>query len=281
MTSEHDGLGPGVPSAGVLLVLRRVVLPAVLLLFRPTIEGTQHLPKDGPYLLVSNHNAGLGLAELLCFAALWVEAFGDSRPIAGYAHPLGFAFWPGTAVHRRLGTIPSTYEAAYHALELGVPILMFPGGDYETLRPVWQSNRVDFGGRKGFLRIAEKSGVSIVPLGIQGSHYTAPMLVRGKWLAWLLVLPRLFGIKRWALSLLGVIGCVGIAALPLNIWLRGGLAYLWLASPLVLFPWIPWTIRFRVGEPLQNSQLFSDGFDPVQALQAVEQRIESLVKQGE
>ena len=281
MTSEHhQNRGPGVPSPTALLMLRRVVLPLVRLCFRPTLEGTQHLPKDRPYLLVSNHNAGLGLAEILCFSALWAEAFGAGRPIAGYAHPLGFRVWPVTALHRLFGTIPSTYEAAYHALAEGVPILMFPGGDHETLRPIWQANRVDFGGRKGFLRIAAKSGVPIVPMGIHGSHYTAPMLIRGKWIAWLLLLPRGLGIKRWALTLLGVLGCVGIAALPLGIWPRVGLAYLWLASPLVLLPWIPWTIRFRIGEPIQNERLFQAvGVDDdlENALDGVEKRIQALV----
>lgn len=271
-------LGPGTPSPIGVSVLRRYFLPVLRLAFRPTMDGLHHLPPSGPYLLVANHNAGLGLAEILCFAALWADAFGDSRPLAGYAHPIGFRVWPITALHRLVGTIPSTYDAAYQTLDAGVPILMFPGGDFETLRPVWQANRVDFGGRKGFLRIASTAGVTIVPMGIQGSHYTAPMLFRSKFLAWLFVLPRLLGIKRWGLSLLGVLGCILIALLPMEAWVRFVLAFVWLASPLILLPWIPWTIRFRIGSPMApfDSTDLSEA-DLELALRDVESRVAGLL----
>ncbi len=279
MPPNHDEqLGPGTPSPIGVSVLRRYLLPVLRLAFRPTMDGLHHLPPSGPYLLVANHNAGLGLAEILCFAALWADAFGDSRPLAGYAHPIGFRVWPITALHRLVGTIPSTYDAAYQTLDAGVPILMFPGGDFETLRPVWQANRVDFGGRKGFLRIASAAGVTIVPMGIQGSHYTAPMLFRSKFLAWLFVLPRLLGIKRWGLSLLGVLGCILIALLPMEAWVRFVLAFVWLASPLILLPWIPWTIRFRIGSPMApfDSKDLSEA-DLELALRDVESRVAGLL----
>jgi 1-acyl-sn-glycerol-3-phosphate acyltransferase len=279
MSHHHDAQpGPGTPSPIAVSVLRRYLLPVLRLAFRPTIDGLHHLPQDGPYLLVANHNAGLGLAEILCFAALWADTFGDSRPLAGYAHPVGFRIWPITALHRLVGTIPSTYEAAYQTLEGRVPILMFPGGDFETLRPVWQANLVDFGGRKGFLRIASTAGVTIVPMGIQGSHYTAPMLFRSKLLAWFFVLPRLLGIKRWGLSVLGIMGVILIAALPIDLWIRLPLAFVWLASPLILLPWIPWTIRFRIGVPMPSF----DSNDPSEidldrALKDVESRVAGLL----
>ena len=247
-------------------------------LFRPEITGWENLPARGPFLLVANHSAGVGLAELSTFAMLFAREFGTQRPLAGFAHPIGFRFWPITALHAELGTIPSTYEDAYAALKKGVPLLVFPGGDHETMRPIWQANRVDFGGRRGFLRIASKTEIPIVPMGIRGSHFTAPILFRAKALAWLLILPRMLGIKRWCVSLFGVLGAILIWLLPIDWPWRLLASWLWLASPLMLLPIIPWKIRFSIGAPLQPKDLFPHGQDSIDdALGIVEEHIQDLV----
>ncbi|MEL6181944.1 MAG: 1-acyl-sn-glycerol-3-phosphate acyltransferase [Myxococcota bacterium] len=274
------GITPGRPTARGVWILRRLVLPVVRLAFRPTLHGVEHLPPPGqPYLLVANHSAGLGLAELSSFAALYVHHVGPDRPLAGFAHPIGFRFWPLTAIHRQLGSVPSTYEAAFDALDAGVPLLVFPGGDHETLRPIWQANHVDFGGRRGFLRIARQAQVPIVPMGIHGSHYTVPMLWRSRALAWWLVVPRLVGLKRWGISLLGVVGAVVLLmVLPLPLWARVLLAWYWLSSPLALMPIVPWTIRFRIGPPLTPQALFQEDDETLSgALDQVQSTIQQLV----
>ena len=168
---------PGQLSPGLVRLSQRVVLPLVRLLFRPTLEGVGNLPRDRPFLLVANHSAGIGLAEIVSFFALYVRDAGADRPLAGFALPLGFHLPPLSLVLRAAGAIPSSFEAAASTLASGVPILVFPGGDHETLRPIWQAHRVDFGGRTGFLKIAREHGVPIAPMGIRGSHFTAPVLL--------------------------------------------------------------------------------------------------------
>ena len=32
--------------------------------------------------------------------------------------------------------------------------------------------------------------------------------------------------------------------------------YAWLASPLTFVPWVPWSIRFRIGAPIPSAALF-------------------------
>lgn len=230
--------------------------PVVSIAFRPRIEGIEHLPQGRPFLLVANHSAGMGMAEIASFACLYLQKVGVHRPLAGFAHPIGFRVWPLRPILRDLGAVPSTYEAAARTLEQGIPLLVFPGGDHETLRPVWQAGRVDFGGRQGFLRVARTARVPIVPMGIAGSHYTAPMLLRSRTLASLLILPRLLGLKRWGVSLLGLAGAVGLLAAPLPWWARILLAWSWLTSAFVFLPILPWTIRFRIGRPLEPEALF-------------------------
>jgi 1-acyl-sn-glycerol-3-phosphate acyltransferase len=270
----------GRPSSRMETLLRVLGRPLAQLTHRPTLEGLENLPKSGPFLLVSNHSAGLGLAELGVFASLYATEVGTERKLAGYAHKVGFHVWPLSVVLREIGAVPSTYEAAAATLASGVPLLVFPGGDHETLRPIWEANKVDFGGRMGFLRIALKAKVPIIPMGIRGSHYTTPILFRSRLLAYLLVVPRLaWGGKRWAVSLLGAIGAGALLAAPLSWPLRALLIWLWLSSPLIMLPIIPWTIRFRIGAPLSTETLFgSDGATPLPlALASVESAVQTLV----
>jgi 1-acyl-sn-glycerol-3-phosphate acyltransferase len=261
------------------------VRPVLRVLHRPTLEGFEHLPKDAPFLLVANHSAGIGQAEIIAFAVLYmdaVEARGESldeRRLAGFAHPLGFRVPLFRTLLGSVGAIPSTYEDARRTLESGVALLVFPGGDHETLRPVWQANRVDFGGRQGFLRIAREARVPIVPMGIRGSHYTAPVLLRSRLLANVLVLPRLAGLKRWGITVLGVVGTVLVWLLPISLPLRLLASWLWLASPMVFMPFVPWTIRMRIGEPLSPERLFAGGSDELDsAYRQVENAVQDLVR---
>ncbi len=248
---------------------------------RPTLDGVQNLPASAPYLLVANHSAGLGIAEILAFVVLYVDQVGADRALAGFAHPFGFHLFPASRVLQHVGAIPSTYEAARAALAEGVPLLVFPGGDHETMRPLWQARRVDFGGRKGFLRIARELRVPIVPMGIRGSHYTAPVLWRSRLLPKLLLGPWLIGLKRWPLTVLGILvaGLI-VVALPLAWPWRAALAYLWLGSPFIFIPWVPWTIRMRIGLPMPPDALFGGVADDAQlgnALSRVEQAVQALV----
>ncbi len=250
---------PGVPSPAVLGLFRRVFAPLARLLFRPRLEGWERIPRDRPCLVVANHSGG-GVADVVCFAVHVLERMGkDHRRVSGLAHPLAF-YLPGIAwILRGMGAVPSSYEAAAHALSTGAAVLVFPGGDHEAFRPLWQANRVDFAGRQGFLRIAREARVPIVPLGIRGAHYTLPILWRSRLLAWLMVWPRLFGLKRVPITLTWLAGSVGLAAAFSS---RGALAALeavfvfGLFPQLYLFPIVPWTVRLAVGQPLEADDLF-------------------------
>jgi hypothetical protein len=250
---------PGQPSPWVLRVAR-VLEPIVRVLHRPTLEGTEHLPGSGSFLLVANHSAGIGIAETVAFVVTYLRTVGPDRPLAGFALPVDFRIFPLSAVLRGLGAVPSTYAAAEQTIAAGIPLMVFPGGDHEALRPIWQAGRVDFGGRVGFLRIARAARIPVVPLGIRGGHMTAPVLVRSRALATLLVVPRLLGVTRWGISLLGLIVAALIALFVPVPWpARAGLVWLWLGSPLVFLPWVPWTIRMRIGAPLSATDLFAAG----------------------
>jgi hypothetical protein len=223
----------------------------------------------------------MGLADIMSFVVSYLVPFGRERPIAAMVHPYSLRSWPAGGWMRRLGAIPSTYEAAEATLRSGTPVIVFPGGDHEAGRPIWEANQVQFAGRKGFLKIARDTGVRIVPMGIRGSHFTAPILWRSDWLLpRLLVLPRLLGIKRYPLTVLGVAGVLALASFGpiLSWWGTLFLAWLWLILPLNQVPWIPWSVRITIGQPLLPNELFEgDGEVLDTAYARVEGAVQAIV----
>ncbi len=273
---------PGRINPKLASMFTRWVGPWIRLAHRPTIEGIENLPSEGPFLLVCNHSGGAAISELLCLALLSLERF-PQVPIAAMAHPLSFHLWPLKPLMAALGAIPSSYEAGHSALLSGVGVLVFPGGDYEATRPLWQADRVDFNNRKGFLKVAQRANCPIIPMGIQGSHASVPILWRSNFvLPWLLILPKLFGLKRYPLTLLGLLGVV-LVLIAAPGWLGWApaliTAWLWLASPGPLIPIIPTSIRIRIGGPLSPEELF-ESQDLVGAYEQVVSRVQALVSQS-
>ena len=245
---------PGTLHPFIVWVFRWLLGPLLQLAFRPRLRGLEKLPQGKPYLLVANHSAGVAIAEILCFAMLYAGHFKNQVPLAGYAHHVVMKVWPFSWILPALGAIPSTYEAAEKTLAAGIPLLMFPGGEHESLRPIWKANEVDFNGRLGYLRIARERGIPIVPMGITGSHYTAPIFWRSKLLATLLLIPKRLGFKRWCISLSGVLGIVGIFQLDWPLWAHLVGSYVWMLSIFQFTPIIPATLRFEIGEILEWGQ---------------------------
>jgi 1-acyl-sn-glycerol-3-phosphate acyltransferase len=108
---------------------------------------------------------------------------------------------PGLGMLRKYGTVAATPENAERALDSGAALLVYPGGDYEVHRPTWESARVDFGGRRGFIRLAQSKGVPLVPVVAIGGQETALFLSRGEGIARLLGLDRMFRLKVLPVSL--------------------------------------------------------------------------------
>jgi 1-acyl-sn-glycerol-3-phosphate acyltransferase len=61
--------------------------------------------------------------------------------------------------------------------------VVFPGGDYDVYRPTLSENKIDFGGRTGYVKAALNAGVPIVPTVGIGGQETQIFLTRGTWLA--------------------------------------------------------------------------------------------------
>ncbi len=161
----------------------RRTLPGLWLLaayyFRAEVRGLHHVPDQGPVLLVGNHSGGNVPADTFVFTLAFSAYFGADRPFYQLAHNLVMV-WPTLGFLRRYGTVAASHENAVRALDAGAAVLVYPGGDYETHRPSWESGRVDFDHRKGFLALALERGIPIVPVVSIGGQETALFLARGE-----------------------------------------------------------------------------------------------------
>jgi 1-acyl-sn-glycerol-3-phosphate acyltransferase len=182
----------------------RESLPRLWLLaslyFRAEVRGLGNVPEEGPVLLVGNHSGGNLTPDTAVFTLAFSTYFGVERVFHQLAHNLVLSM-PGLSFLRKYGTVAASHENARTALRAGAAVLVYPGGDYEVHRPSWQGRRVDFGGRKGFLRLALDEGVPIVPVVSIGGQETALFLSRGERLAKGLALDRLFRLKVLPISL--------------------------------------------------------------------------------
>jgi 1-acyl-sn-glycerol-3-phosphate acyltransferase len=182
----------------------RETLPGLWMLaslyFRADVRGLQNIPEDGPVLLVGNHSGGNLTPDTHVFTLAFSTYFGVERRFHQLAHNLVLSM-PGLGSLRKYGTVAATPENAQRALDVGAALLVYPGGDYEVHRPSWESATVDFGGRKGFIRLAKERKVPLVPVVAIGGQETALFLSRGERLAKLFGLDRMFRLKVLPISL--------------------------------------------------------------------------------
>ena len=208
--------------------------------FRARVRGMHRIPADGPVLLVGNHSGGNWPADTFIFTLAFSAYFGAERRFYQLAHNLVMA-WPLLGFLRKYGTVAASRANARRALDAGAALLVYPGGDYETHRPSWESGRVDFGRREGFITLAHERDVPIVPVVSIGGQETALFLTRGERLARALRLDR----------------TVHLHVLPISIALPWGLNVGDLLGHLPL----PAQITVQVLDPIRVRERFGDDPD--------------------
>ncbi len=284
-----DGGDPHTPASAItrhrdpryIERLIQIAGPSVRRWFRPEVRGFEGVGA-GPCLVVANHNIAAPW-EVFVLLEAWVRELGVERPAFGLAHRFGFLL-PGVRdLLRRVGAIPATHEAAHEALAAGAALIVFPGGNGEAARPFWRRDRCEFGGHKGWARIALAAGVPVVPVSIVGSHAVNPVLASSELLAWITLARPLLHIRRLPVTLAQILAAgavLGAGAALLPPWAAGVLAFGALTSPLIFLPLLPSKIEVRVGAPVDPRAVLPEGLRGEAAVDALYDLVVARLQAG-
>jgi 1-acyl-sn-glycerol-3-phosphate acyltransferase len=160
--------------------------------FHLRVEGAEHVPAAGPALLVGNHNGGLVPMDSFFTALAVLDEYGPERAVYALVHDFMFEDPLLRRYCAGMGMLRAHDESARHAFARGHCVLVYPGSDLETFRPFRERGRIVLGGRKGFVRLALRERVPIVPVVSSGTHEQFIVLTRGDGLA------RLLHMHEWA-----------------------------------------------------------------------------------
>ncbi|CAN5587484.1 hypothetical protein BH23ACT3_BH23ACT3_15470 [soil metagenome] len=162
--------GNGVVSRALYQVFRVVVTGVVRLCTRMSIDGREHVPRTGAYVLAPVHRSYVDSPIVACVTRRRMRFMGKdsvwkNRPAGWLASALGaFPVTRGSADREALSRCVAV-------LESGDPLVLFPEGERKsgpTVQPLFD----------GAVYIAVKASVPIVPVGIGGSERVMPKGVR-------------------------------------------------------------------------------------------------------
>jgi 1-acyl-sn-glycerol-3-phosphate acyltransferase len=168
--------------------------------FRMEMEGWEHIP-PAPSLLIGIHSGAPFVWDAWTVGIQWWRHFGDERPLHGTAHDALMAA-PGIGKYfRKMGVLPAAPDSISGALAAGHDVALWPGGEIDSLRPWTKRDEAILAGRTGFIRMAIRAGVPIVPIATVGGPDSMPVLFSGRRLAKALKLDKIARLKMMPIAL--------------------------------------------------------------------------------
>jgi 1-acyl-sn-glycerol-3-phosphate acyltransferase len=186
-------------------IARRIYDPMYRHWFRVEWEGFENVPDDGGALLVANHAAAIPSDAPAIMHGIETEL---QRPVYGLAENLLRALPFVGTMWARLGGVAAHPDNAYRLLhDEHQLVLVFPEGTKGTGKLYRNRYQLARFGRGGFVEIAMRSGVPVVPLAVVGAEESMPMLWKSNRMAKMLNIPY-FPVTANMLAL-GPLGLVG------------------------------------------------------------------------
>lgn len=127
----------------------------------------------------------------------------------------------------QIGARPASQSSVEEAFDAGHHVLVFPGGDIEAAKSFEDRNRIVFGTRTGFARMAMENETPIVPIVTAGAGESLLVLSSGQRLARALRLDKTLRLKAapitvslpWGVSV-GAVGMFPYLRLPTKLHTR-------------------------------------------------------------
>jgi 1-acyl-sn-glycerol-3-phosphate acyltransferase len=155
--------------------------------FRVEWDGLEKIPAEGGALLVANHAGAIPSDAPAIMHGIETEL---QRPVYGLADyffrsaPVVGTMWS------RLGGLPAHPNNAYRLLaEQKQLVLVFPEGSKGPSKTMSERYRLRRFGRGGFVEIAMRAGVPIIPIAVVGAEESMPIVAKLPSLAKLLGAP--------------------------------------------------------------------------------------------
>jgi 1-acyl-sn-glycerol-3-phosphate acyltransferase len=182
--SDVDGWGR---SERTRAVARRLYDPIYRYWFRAEWDGLEKIPKTGGALLVANHAGAIPSDAPVIMHGIEKEV---QRPVYGLADHLFKAVPVLGVMWARVGGVAAHPENAYRLLrEERQLALVFPEGTKGSGKLYGERYQLRRFGRGGFVEIAMRAGVPVIPIAVVGSEEAMPTLGKLPGLARLVHLP--------------------------------------------------------------------------------------------
>lgn len=148
-------------------IARTLVLPPL----RVEVEGAHHLPAEGPFILVANHQSVLDPIVVQGFCTRPMHTLTKSSQFA--TPPFGW-FLPRILAlpARRYRVDPQVVRAMLRRLSQGEVVGIYPEGER-----TWDGELQPM--RRGTVRVLLRAGVPVVPCGVSGAFQVWPRWGRG------------------------------------------------------------------------------------------------------
>ena len=175
------------------------VAPRLRRYFKARVVGLDRIP-GGAAIYVGNHNGGGLMPDVYLFATALYEERGMADVPYGLAHDI-VVRWPVLQqFFVPLGAVRACQENAHKICSAGKKLLVYPGGDAEAMRPFRDRNRIVFGKRRGYVKLALREGVPLIPVVAHGAHSTAYIVDDGRWIVKRLGLDRSLRLNAWPIT---------------------------------------------------------------------------------
>jgi 1-acyl-sn-glycerol-3-phosphate acyltransferase len=183
---------------------RRLYDPVYRHWFRAEWEGLEKIPEKGGALLVANHAAAIPSDAPVIMHGIETEL---QRPVYGLADHLFKSLPVVGTVWSRVGGVVAHPDNAYRLMrEQEQLVLVFPEGSKGPGKLYNERYKLRRFGRGGFVEIAMRAGVPIIPIAVVGAEESMPIVWKSPAMAKVLHLPYFPVTANMALGPLGAMG---------------------------------------------------------------------------
>jgi 1-acyl-sn-glycerol-3-phosphate acyltransferase len=169
-------------------VLAPLLRPLYRHWWRVEVRGLEHVPDEGPALVVGNHAGTLPFDAMMVQLAL-LDEHPAHRSLRVLAADLAFTLPVVAPLARKSGNTLACAEDAERLLEAGELVGVFPEGYKGLGKPFRERYRLQRFGRGGFVGVALRTGAPIVPVAVVGSEEIYPLVLNLRRVARLLGFP--------------------------------------------------------------------------------------------